>query len=564
MAEPSNDSNHTVVDDRTVMAGATPTPTATPTAPSRAAPTGRAATTIVAETGSILPVGTRIEEFEITGLVGQGGFGIVYVAHDHSLDRTVALKEYMPSSLATRHEGGTVTVRSERHAETFQTGLRSFVNEARLLARFDHPSLVKVYRFWESNGTAYMVMPLYRGVTLGDRLKAMAEPPSEDWLRRMLGSLLDALEVIHAEKVFHRDISPDNILLLDEDRPVLLDFGAARRVIGDLTHGLTVILKPGYAPIEQYAEIEAMKQGPWTDIYALAATIYFAIAGKAPEPAVGRFMSDKLVPLKELARGRYGEPFLAAIDAALRVKPDDRPQNVQAFRQLLATAGPTPAPQERTRPAPTVSMPAPGPVVSLPETPKHEADGARPSRTPLMAAGLAALVLSGVAGYYFLSGGGDGHGETPPVTIAPPAVPSAPPAVTPEPAPRPKAEPAPAREPAPAPETTAAPPAPSPTSTEAPAVAEPPPPPMKPKPRARPVPPRVDEPTPTASREEQNPRLSDLVAQAQQSLSRREYRRALGLAEKALALDPANSRAIEIRRLAREGEKKAFDEIKIE
>ena len=150
-----------------------------------------------------------------------------------------------------------------------QLGLHSFVNEAHLLASFDHPSLLKVYRFWEANGTAYMVMPYYQGVTLKRALAGLKAPPEESWLLRQLGQLLDALNVMHSEHCFHRDIAPDNILLLDDGTPLLLDFGAARRVIGDATHALTAFLKPGYAPVEQYAEMPSMKQGPWTDLYAL-------------------------------------------------------------------------------------------------------------------------------------------------------------------------------------------------------------------------------------------------------------------------------------------------------
>ncbi len=216
--------------------------------------------------GNALPVGHRLHEFEITGLVGEGGFGIVYLAHDTQLERTVAIKEYMPGSLATRAGDLSVTVKSERQRETFTLGMRSFVNEAKLLASFDHPALIKVYRFWEENGTAYMVMPYYQGPTLKTWLREQKQAPDEAWLKGMLGPLIDALEVIHADHCYHRDIAPDNILLLGPNKPLLLDFGAARRVIGDATQALTVILKPGYAPVEQYAEVPSMKQGPWTDV----------------------------------------------------------------------------------------------------------------------------------------------------------------------------------------------------------------------------------------------------------------------------------------------------------
>ncbi|WP_118178768.1 protein kinase domain-containing protein [Paraburkholderia phosphatilytica] len=316
-AEPTDD------DDRTVVMS-------TPPAPGSA--------------HQALANGTRLAEFEIVGLIGEGGFGIVYLAYDTQLRRNVALKEYIPAALAARVGLAEVTVRSERHAETFRAGLKSFINEARLLAQFDHHSLVKVYRFWEANGTAYMVMPYYEGVTLRDTLRQQREAPDEAWLRGLLGPLVDALAVLHAAQCYHRDIAPDNIMLLKgSGRPLLLDFGAARRVIGDMTQALTVILKPGYAPVEQYAEVASMKQGPWTDIYALAAVVYFAIQGKTPPPSVGRLLSDNYVPLATTAAGRYTERFLRAIDHALAVRPEDRPQSVHALAEEMELATQTPA-----------------------------------------------------------------------------------------------------------------------------------------------------------------------------------------------------------------------------
>ena len=184
---------------------------------------------------NVLPQGTRLGEFEVVNLIGEGGFGIVYLAYDHSLERHVALKEYMPSGLATRTTTMAVTVKSQHNAGTFTAGLKSFINEARLLAQFDSPSLVKVHRFWEANGTAYMVMPFYQGITLKQALKERRIQPTEHWIRLLLADLFDAIETIHRAQCFHRDIAPDNILLLEDGRPLLLDFGAARRVIGDLT-----------------------------------------------------------------------------------------------------------------------------------------------------------------------------------------------------------------------------------------------------------------------------------------------------------------------------------------
>ncbi|TAK73329.1 MAG: serine/threonine protein kinase [Aquabacterium sp.] len=299
-----------------------------------------------------LPAGTRLGEFEIECVLGVGGFGIVYRALDHALERRVAIKEYMPAALAARGADAKVSLRSASHADTFDLGLRSFINEARLLARFDHPSLVKVYRFWEANDTAYMVMPWYEGVTLREARRTMAAPPTEAWLRSLIEPLLGALAVLHREQVYHRDIAPDNILLLGDAAgegvalPVLLDFGAARHVIGDHTQTLTAILKPSFAPIEQYAEAASLRQGPWTDLYALAAAVHFCITGRAPAPATTRAVEDELTPLVSLAAGLerdfrrvYATAFLAAIDHALAVRPQERPASVgDWWRELSASA----------------------------------------------------------------------------------------------------------------------------------------------------------------------------------------------------------------------------------
>ncbi len=210
-----------------------------------------------------LPGGTRLGEFELQDLLGVGGFGLVYRAYDHSLHRQVAIKEYMPSALASRPVGLSLSVRSSSDQATYQSGLQSFIAEARLLAQFDHPSLVKVYRFFEANNTAYMVMPLYSGITLKEARSQMTAPPPEEWLRTVLWSILQALQVLHENSTLHRDVSPDNIFLQDMGPPVLLDLGAARRAISSKSRKLTAILKVNYAPIEQYAEAEGLKQGPW-------------------------------------------------------------------------------------------------------------------------------------------------------------------------------------------------------------------------------------------------------------------------------------------------------------
>ncbi len=375
-------------DEKTVMTG----PPAEPPAPSSApAPApGRGA-----DAGNALPIGSRQAEFEITRVLGEGGFGIVYLARDHALERMVALKEYMPAALALRGELSQVRVRSERHRDTFEAGLKSFINEARLLAQFDHRSLVKVYRFWEANGTAFMVMPFIEGKTLKDTLREMGEPPSEAWLMNLLAPLTEALLVLHGEHCYHRDIAPDNIILVSgSGLPLLLDFGAARRVIGDMTQALTVILKPGYAPIEQYAEVPSMKQGPWTDVYALAAVVYYAITGRTPPPSVGRIVKDDYQPLTQLAKGRYSDRLLEAVDRALQVMPELRTASMGGFRADLGLDG--------------LAAPAPGQMATLIQPPPPAASPTPPapaasSRGPLLAGlGVAGLVVAGAAAYFML------------------------------------------------------------------------------------------------------------------------------------------------------------------
>jgi serine/threonine protein kinase len=293
--------------------------------------------------GDALAPGTRLAEFEIREVLGVGGFGIVYRAWDDALQRDVALKEYMPTSLAVRARDERVTLRARAHEENFALGLRSFVNEARLLARFDQPALVKVFRFWEGNGTAYMAMPLYKGRTLRQLRKQRGPTGFDDaWMRALIEPLLGALETMHDDAVYHRDIAPDNILWCDNQRPVLLDFGAARLVLADRTQNVTAILKPQFAPIEQYAATQSMRQGPWTDLYALAGTCYFLLTGRAPLPATARVMGDELEPLTRIAPPGCSQQLLQALDWAMAVRPQDRPQSVAQWREALAGRIPIP------------------------------------------------------------------------------------------------------------------------------------------------------------------------------------------------------------------------------
>ena len=296
-----------------------------------------------------LPGGTKLGEFEITGLLGVGGFGMVYGAFDHSLQRTVAIKEFMPSALAGRSGGEALVCRSPSDQGALTAGLRSFVAEARLLAQFDHPSLVKVYRFWEANNTAYMAMPLYRGLTLKNARSQAQSPPPEAWLRTLLWSILGALKYLHEHNTVHRDISPDNIFLQDVGPPVLLDLGAARRAISEQSQKHTAVLKVNYAPIEQYADSGDMAQGPWTDLYALSAVVHGCLCNAPPLPAAFRVVRDRMPTIASVAQTvesifdqHYSPEFVRALEHALAIQPQDRPQTVQAFideMQLTAPQG---------------------------------------------------------------------------------------------------------------------------------------------------------------------------------------------------------------------------------
>ncbi|QEY16733.1 serine/threonine protein kinase [Cellvibrio sp. KY-GH-1] len=284
---------------------------------------------------SALPIGEALKEYVINGIIGEGGFGIVYAAQDTLLHRNVAIKEYMPAAIANRLSSAQINLRSVRHQQTFDAGMQGFIEEARLLAQFKHPALVEILRFWEANGTAYMVMPHYSGKTLRNLLRLDRNFASEAWLKSILAPILDATELLHNNSIYHRDIAPDNIVIQDNGQPVLLDLGSARRVIAGMQSALTVVVKPGYAPIEQYTEDTANEQGPWTDIYALGAVLYFSITGSAPSASVSRMMRDSLKLLTPQDHPQFSDGFLAAINRALQLRPMDRFQTISEFRDAL-------------------------------------------------------------------------------------------------------------------------------------------------------------------------------------------------------------------------------------
>lgn len=288
-----------------------------------------------------LPAGTElVGDYRIARVLGAGGFGITYLADEIALDRAVTIKEYFPSDFAARNASHEALPRSKDCSSDYRWGLDRFIEEAQTLARFDHPNIVRVYRYFRANNTGYMVLQWEEGKSLKTWLKELKRAPRQKELDEIIAPLLDALEIIHKADFLHRDIAPDNIIVRKNGAPVLIDFGSARGEIAAHSKTVSALVKPGYSPYEQYAET-SRQQGPWTDIYALGATLYHAVTGKRPPDAPSRMVHDEIVPARDTALSSYRSTFLAAIDRALSLEIKDRPQSVAAWRgDLLAPEAP--------------------------------------------------------------------------------------------------------------------------------------------------------------------------------------------------------------------------------
>jgi len=374
-----------------------------------------------------LPAQYQLHWYLLERVLGQGGFGITYLARDANLDQKVAIKEYLPVDVATRRADATVRARSDDQADRYRWGLDRFIREARTLARFDHPNIVRVLSVFEQHGTAYMVMRFEEGENFAALLDRKRTLPEAD-LMRVLLPVLEGLELVHNAGFIHRDIKPDNIHIRADGTPVLLDFGSARLALGQ-SRTMTILVAPGYAPFEQYYS-SGDDQGPWTDIYSLGATCYRAIAGVPPMDAITRSKGilgsarEILVPTTAVGAGRYSERLLRAVDHALAFDEKDRPQTIAEWRAELIDSG-APArtsaprasePKAPARPATAPEQPAPAAPAQAPAAhaaPNSPPPSPPPAKSPVLrsasiAIGLlvAALLGGGIGAYLVLHGSG--------------------------------------------------------------------------------------------------------------------------------------------------------------
>ena len=293
-------------------------------------------------TKDALPRGHQFEGYRIEGVLGTGAFGITYRAREIELGRWVAIKEYFPRELVGRAKNRTTVRASHRdESETYKFSIDCFRDEAKVLVNFDHPNIISVYRYFMANGTGYLVMPFTKGETLQDRLDRDRTLPEDD-ITRLVLPLLDGLEQVHEAGFLHRDIKPSNIFMQEDGNPVLIDFGASRQAVRDRRREAASPVTPGYSPFEQYSP--KGRHGPWTDIYAVGATLYHAISGAPPPDIFERIENDRMVPAREVGRGIYRPTLLAAIDKALELSPHTRPPDVATWRESI---------ESRSRPVPT-------------------------------------------------------------------------------------------------------------------------------------------------------------------------------------------------------------------
>ncbi len=386
-----------------------------------------------------LPAGFKLHWYELESVLGQGGFGITYLGQDTNLGQPVAVKEYLPNEFAVREGDSTVQPRTGEQGDIYKWGLDRFLKEARTLAQFKHPNIVRVLSVFEHNNTAYMVMEYERGSDLSVLFKRGSLREESELLAVVL-PVLDGLKLVHQAGFIHRDIKPANIYLREHDNtPVLLDFGSARHALGEQTKTMTSLVSLGYAPFEQYQDAEG-KQGPWTDIYSLGATLYCAVTGQTPIEAMTRGNAiinhdlDPYKPVRSLIKNGYSEHFLNAIDNALAFRFAERPQTLETWAEMLQGKLQAPRivldePAEPTDPDATVIAPRPRTsrsgataqrttrAVTRPTGPSQ---AAKPNRRLLLyaAAGVGAIAVVGLSLFFMMRSGDEATVSTTPTAPA--------------------------------------------------------------------------------------------------------------------------------------------------
>jgi serine/threonine protein kinase len=292
-------------------------------------------------------------EYRLESILGAGSFGTTYLGWDTNLEKYVAIKEYLPTEFAVCALDGSVVPITSGREHDYKWGLDRFLMEARTLAKFGHPHIVRVNRYFEGNGTAYMVMDYEKGEALNEVFKRQPLPAEEN-LKSILMPLLDGLSAVHQAGFLHRDIKPGNIFLREGGSPVLIDFGAARQAVGGATKSLTAVVTPGYAPLEQYST--ESRQGPWSDIYAMSGVLFRAITNTNPPDAVSRMRGDTMGQTLAAARGRYSAPFVQAVEWGLALDEKKRPQHIGEWKHALLDGQ---APPVAVRAAPAAAATAP-------------------------------------------------------------------------------------------------------------------------------------------------------------------------------------------------------------
>lgn len=286
-----------------------------------------------------LPIGTVIDCYEILKPIAGGGFSLIYLAKDLDDQSRVVIKEYLPKKLSQRERGGVpVRVISEDKRKAFNQGKKLFYQEAKVISQMKHPNIVNVRNFFLDNDTAYMVMDHEEGKNLGGYIRKRGGGLSTTFMMTVFPPILDALALVHENNHLHLDIKPSNIHLRSGGNPLLLDFGAAHEFMERTQIRSGRVVTPGYSPVEQY--YPGSNVGPWSDVYALGASMRTCLDGKAPPTSIERHARDNLTPAAEAFKNRYPPHLLKAIDWAMAIDATDRPQN--AHELLMALLGDQP------------------------------------------------------------------------------------------------------------------------------------------------------------------------------------------------------------------------------